>query len=145
MPEKAGECVIETGGLLSAGLEVGETLTLAPENEDPEDKVSQQSFTIVGLVESAYYFSVERDTTNIGSGQIQLIAYTTEDSFSYEVYTDIFLTVAGAGEVTAFSDEYDAIVEQVTDRLEGIEGERTEVRFEEIRASADEELDKAGV
>ena len=143
MPERAGECVVETGGLLSSGLAVGDTLTLAPENTDPEDKVSQQEFTIVGLVESAYYFSVERDTTNVGSGKIQLIAYTTEDSFSYEVYTDIFLTVSGAREETAFSDSYDEVVDRVTDRLEGIEGERAEVRYEEIRASADEELDKA--
>lgn len=40
MPERAGECVVETGGLLSSGLAVGDTLTLAPENTDPEDKVS---------------------------------------------------------------------------------------------------------
>ena len=143
MPEKAGECVLEVGGFLDASVPIGGTLTISEENESPEDKLAVEKFTVVGTVKSAYYFSIEKESSTVGSGTVQLILYTGEESFSYEVYTDVFTTVTGAKELEAFTQEYDDRIQEVAAPLEELADVRAEIRYEDIKAQAEEELAQA--
>ena len=144
MPESPGECVIETGGyLFSVPIEIGDTLTVSDDNDDLTDTLAVDSFTVVGTVKSAYYFSIEREHSTVGSGTVELILYTQQRSFSLEVYTDIFATVSGAQALNCFSDEYGELVGNTTDELETLAAAREAARRDELVADARAELDEA--
>lgn len=89
------------------GIEIGDSLTLSSDNADLTDTLALSSFTVVGKVESAYYFSIEKESSTIGNGTVSLVLYTGEDAFSLDVYTDSYILVEGAETETAFSDEYE--------------------------------------
>ena len=61
-PESPDECVVEAGvDTLNLSYNIGDTLTLDPDNEDLEDTMDQTTFTVVGVVHDPYYFSYERE------------------------------------------------------------------------------------
>lgn len=98
---------------------------------------------MVGVVTSAYYMSIERETSNIGDGQVDLIAYTVEDSFCLEIYTDAFVTVKEAKEKQTFTEAYKNTVQPVADALETLGETQVMVRYDKVMAEANEKLDDA--
>ena len=140
LPQAAGECVMESEKMLGSSLSIGDTLRLSDENENLTDTLAAGELTIVGKVRSAYYFSIEKESSSIGKGAVDLFLYTVPETFRLDVYTDIFVTVGGARELTAFSDTYDDAVQPVMDRLEALGEKRVVVRRDEIVGEATGEL-----
>lgn len=82
LPEKPGECVVLKTKTLT-GVEEGERHPLSAENDDLTDVLAVEGFTVVGLVETPYYMSIEKETSTVGAGHVQLTLYAGEDSFAY--------------------------------------------------------------
>ena len=143
MPEGPGECVLDVSKIADQGVEIGDVLTLSPDNADLSDTLALSEFTVVGKVKSAYYFSIEREASTIGNGTVSLIFYTGDDAFSLDVYTDFYILVDGADAPTAFTDGYDDAVRPVMDTLETLGIERSAVRLDEVKGDAQKELDDA--
>ena len=133
-PQSSGECVVEAGaGDLARGLEIGDVITVpAEDNEDLGDKLAVTQFTVVGAVHDATYFSFEREPASVGSGAVQTIFYILPQDFSYEAYTEIYLTAAGAKELDSLDTAYEDTVQAVSDAVEGISGARCEARYTEL-------------
>ena len=93
MPAGPGECVLDVSKIADQGVEVGDVLTLSPDNADLSDTLALSAFTVVGKVESATYFSIEREPSAVGNGTVSLIFYTGDDAFSLDVYTDLYILV----------------------------------------------------
>lgn len=142
MPEAADECVVEEHLLELLGLEIGDSLTLATSG-DYEDALSVDTVTIVGVVISPLYISVERGTSTLGTGQVAAYLYLPREAFDLDYYTALYLTVEGAAEETAFSSEYDDLVDGVVDALEPLGKERAQLRRESLVDEATEKLDDA--
>ncbi|MBR2327939.1 MAG: ABC transporter permease [Clostridia bacterium] len=137
MPENKGECVIQAHGMVEGSDWIGKTVTVTGEESTfGEETVT---FTVVGTVTSARYFSIENETTNVGSGNVGLFVYTTEDAFSLEVKTDIFLTLELSKKAVATSERYFDEVEEFADKIPAVSEVRIDARYEEYR----EELEKA--
>lgn len=49
-----------------------------------------------------------------------------EQAFAMEVYTEVYLTVDGAFDEVAFTEEYGAKVDQVVDRVDSCKGNPAE-------------------
>ena len=143
MPENPGECVIEHKDLLGDAIKIGDKLYISEDNVNIDDKLAINQFEVVGIVQSAQYFSVERERSTVGNGVVGLIMYTPEDSFSYEVYTDIYATVNGAFDLIAFSDEYDNLIANNIDKIEAISKNQIDIRYNEIIDEANSKLQKA--
>ena len=90
--------------------------------------LADTEFKIVGIVRTSYYFSVDRESATIGDGTVALKMYVGEESFSQEAYSEIFATVAGAQALDSASDEYQAAVDAVADRVEAVSGARCTAR-----------------
>ena len=144
-PQSSGECVVEAGaGDLARGLEIGDVITVpAEDNEDLGDKLAVTQFTVVGAVHDATYFSFEREPASVGSGAVQTIFYILPQDFSYEAYTEIYLTAAGAKELDSLDTAYEDTVQAVSDAVEGISGARCEARYTELTSDAQKEIDDA--
>ena len=142
MPEAADECVVEEHLLELLNLEIGDTLTLATSG-DYEDALTVDTVTIVGVVISPLYISVERGTSTLGTGQVAAYLYLPREAFDLDYYTALYLTVDGAAEETAFSTEYDDLVDGVVDALKPLGKERAQLRRESLVDEATEKLDEA--
>lgn len=141
MPEKAGECVLlQQSALTELPAKVGDRLKIDASTEAPEDTFAVREFEVVGMAKTAYYMSVEREHSTVGNGTVSLLAYTPKASFSSEVYTGIYLTAEGAWEQNAFSSGYDALIEEVTEKLKALGETRAPLRYDEVVGDAKTKL-----
>jgi putative ABC transport system permease protein len=104
--------------------------------------LKRDEYVVVGLVNTPYYISFERGTTNIGTGTISCFLMLPEDEFSLPVYTDVYVTVEGAKDVNTYHEEYDDILNPVKEKLQDIGEVRADERYKEIVDEANEELNK---
>ena len=144
MPNKADEVLVERSGTYLADIPLGSTITISPENEDYDeigDYYEVLSYEVVGVVGNTFHFSTEREVTNVGSGKLGAIIYSDLSTYALEEWTDLYITAEGALPMDPFSNEYEAKIERLVTRLEDISEERSQVRYEEILAKAQEEID----
>ena len=141
LPEKENECAIDVDYLEEGKLEVGDSITFSSGSDDEiTDTLKTDTYTIVGAVSSPCYISFQRGSATIGNGSVAAFAVVPEESFSLDVYTEIYAQVDGAKELTAFTDAYDNRVAEVLDRVESIKEERQRARYDEIVDEADRTL-----
>ena len=144
LPRNARECIIDVDAANAYGIQVGDKITFESGTEDTlEDTLILTEYEVVGTCSSPTYISFGRGSTNIGNGEIDLFAYILGASFCQEVYSQAWITVAGAKEATAFTEEYQEIVAQVKERVEGIADVRCDIRYAEIMEEAGAEIAEA--
>lgn len=142
MPQSKGEIAVESGNFSSRN--IGEKITIEPVVGDTNisDQLNTLEFTVVGIVKSPMYISIERGTTTVGNGKIDEFAYITEDNFDIERYTVVYTTLNFTEEkYSPFSDEYEALVKKATQELESIADERVEAFNVENIDKAQQEID----
>ena len=144
MPEKSGECLMDQDFAASAGLKVGDSITLLSGTRDPlTDTLRTDTYEITGLGSSVSYISFERGSSNIGNGEVSGFLTILPEDFSLEVYTECYVTAEGAKELTAFTPEYDKKVERVLKNIEDIGDYQGKLRADSVREEAGDELKKA--
>ncbi len=143
LPETSRECVVDRN-LIAAGMQIGDSIRITP-GDDYEDALRHEEFTIVGVVRSPYYLSVERGSASIGAGSVQAYLYLPESSFDMEAYTTAFLLIEGAAELTAFYEEYDDYIEDVIDGMESFGEARAALRYEDVIGEATEKIADAEI
>ena len=133
LPEKAGECIVDRDMAAAYDIKVGDTLPVHSGNDkELSDTLAVDTFTVVGTCSSPLYISFDRGSTNIGSGEVDMFVYVTDESFSQEVYSQAWVTVAGAKAETAFTEAYTDTVDAVKEKIEDITDERCDLRYAEI-------------
>lgn len=128
--------------------ELGETYTISSENTDYEDRADTyavETYTVVGIVDSPHYMTVETEPSGVGMGKVEVWLYTWSSAFALDdgVYTDLFVRLKGAEEMDSFSDEYTDMVERVSDGMEAFGEERSRLRFHTVKTDAQQEIDDA--
>lgn len=143
--KKSGECVIDARFAQENKVKIGDTITLksGDEEEELKDSLKKDTFKVVGFVSYNYYLTRDRGTTTIGNGEIEGFLVIPEEDFNMDVYTEITVSVAGARDLTAYTDEYEDKVDAVVDNIEEIKEEREQVRYEEIVTDAKKEIQDA--
>lgn len=126
--------MVVTDQIGSTGITPGSVVTVTG-NED-EGMLAVKEFTVVGTVHSTYYFSVEKETSSIGTGSVQVVLYVPQEAFSSEVYTEIYLTVNSAKDLLTYSDNYTDVIQPVKDRLKDLSDERAEIRYNDVVGEA---------
>ncbi len=139
LPQASGECFVDIEFLDSSGYQVGDSITFCREEGD-DLMLHRDTFTIVGAGSSPLYISFSRGNTTLGNGEITGVGYIPAEDFDSEVYTQIYMSVRGARELTAYTDAYDTLIARVLDRIEAIAGDRCEVRYREVMDEAEGEL-----
>ena len=139
LPKNAGECFVDIEFFEKAGYSVGDTITFFREDEDAY-KLKEKEFTIVGAGSSPLYISFNRGNTTVGSGEVNGFAYVLPEDFDQEVFTQIYIRAHGTDKVISYTDAYDNLVERLQKRVEGIEKERCQLRYDEIMSEAQDKI-----
>ena len=139
LPEAAGECFVDIEFLNKTDYQIGDTITFYRDDAD-DYKLKKKEFTIVGAGSSPLYISFNRGNTTLGTGELSGAAYVLPEDFDYEVYTDVYIKVKEADNLTAYTDAYDTLIAEVQQRIEDISGERCEIRYQEVLDEANEKL-----
>lgn len=142
LPERPGECVTEELLLIDLGLSIGDTLSIAP-GDDNADVLERQAYTIVGTVRSPLYVSTDRGTSSLGTGSVSAYVYIPAENFTWDYYTVAFYTGDGLSELNSYSDAYDDGVEALADSLDGLAKERAQLRQDDLVGEAQAEIDDA--
>ena len=142
LPERSDECVTEELLLLDLGLEIGDTLSIVP-GEDNADALERREYTIVGTVSSPLYVSTDRGTSSLGTGSVSAYVYIPAENFTWDYYTVAFFTGEGLAELDGYSDAYDDQAEALVDSLDGLAEERAQLRQDNLVGEAQAEIDDA--
>ena len=144
LPEAEDECAVDVDYLNESSLEIGDEITFSSGSDDEvTDTLKTDTFTITGAVSSPNYISFQRGSTTIGNGSVTAFIVVPEESFSLDVYMEIYAQADKAEEMTAFTDEYDDRIQEVMDKIEEIKEEREQARYDEIVDEANEALEDA--
>ncbi len=139
MPEKADECVADADFLASSEYQIGDKITfLKDEDTEVTEELTQNTFQIVGSVSSPEYISFSRGSSMIGNGSVSGFISVLPESFQMDGYTEISIQVKGAKEETAFTKEYDNLVDETKKQVEAIQAEREDTRREELMQQMDQ-------
>ncbi len=140
LPKKAGECLVDD----ESDFKVGDKIHLSSGTQDPvTDSLTTDTLTVVGTGNSPCYISFSRGSTTIGTGSISAFALVTEDTFDLDVYTEAYFQVKGAKKLTAYTSEYEDVIEDAMDQVEKVVKERGEIRHQELVDDATKELQTA--
>ena len=138
LPEKSGECFLDSTFASSQNYEIGSTITL---REDGDSKLlKNDSYTVVGIGKSPLYISFNRGNTTVGSGEVNGFAYILPEDFDSEVFTQIYVRAHEVDKVTSYTDAYDNLIEKIQKKVEGIEEERCQARYDEVVSEAQDKI-----
>lgn len=109
MPQADNECLADDEFFDEDA--IGTVIRLSDDNEESVfDQIAGKEYTVVGLVDSPVYLSLDRGTTGIGSGALYSFVYLPESNFTSEVYTEINVTLTESAKI--YSDKYDELIEE---------------------------------
>lgn len=144
LPENDNECLADFKPYKCGSFSLGEKITLSSPDSDTDisDVLSNTEYTVVGLIRSPVYVGLERGSTTVGDGVLNSYIYIPENNFSYDVYTDIYVTGAGFSDIDPYTDEYEERTAELKDTLEKLGEERIDIRTAELRSELMEDVDK---
>ena len=138
LPQKSGECFLDSAFASGQGYEIGSTIKM---RQDKDSRLlNTETYTVVGLGKSPLYISFNRGNTTVGSGEVNGFAYVLPEDFDQEVFTQIYILAHGTDKVISYTDAYDNLVEKLQKRVEGIEKERCQLRYNEIMSEAQDKI-----
>lgn len=141
LPEQYDECLADPVFLAASGKSVGDTVTVSSGTKDEiTDTLIVDTFTIVGSGTSPLYMAFDRGTGNVGSGKVSAYLAVPEESFCLEAYTDLYITAKGAKDLNSYSEDYSALIAEVSEQVEAMEQERCLIRYDEVLEDPRQEL-----
>lgn len=143
LPEKADEIALDQLAEHNGDYKLGDTFTIGSQDDLP-NQLKTHEFKVVGFVNSPEYIeNLTRGNTNVGSGSIDYFAVVPYDQFDMDVYSRILVTFKKDKTETTYSDAYEKRVKKGQKALEKVLQDRPQERINEVRAAAQEQLDKA--
>lgn len=139
-PQADNECILNVRKM-NGQLTVGDKITLTDPTESDEFPLKNTEYTVVGLFDTPMYISsTQRGSTTIGDGSLDAFLYIPESNFTQEVYTEVYVQSDALKGLSSYSDEYDRLREDISDRLEELGVERSEIRYDEVIGEAQQKI-----
>ena len=125
MPFNADECLAD-----SSFYKVGDVIKIVENGEENDLKYSE--YKVVGTIMSPLYTGTDYGTVAIGNGKLKSYFYLLESSFSYDYYTEIYLTMKKVSEDIQYSDSYEKKLDNIIGLINNVKQEREEERLREL-------------
>ena len=140
LPAAADECALDQRMAEDLGLMPGDRISLRA-GGDPAPTLG--SCTVTAIVNSPLYLSLDRGTSSLGDGSVAGFVLLPDEAFDLDYCTVAYLTLRGAAEADAYSEQYAALRDSGADRMEPVLTERAQERYLRLRSDGQQELDDA--
>lgn len=147
-PTTKDECLVEEKFLEENNKKIGDTITVNIEktkNDDGEeiDYLKATEMKIVGVVRSPLYISIDRGTSNLGAGKINVYIYMLKENINTQTYTKLYLKVKDADKYLTSEAEYENYIDSVVENIEKIKEEREIARKQKLIDNATKKITDA--
>lgn len=142
LPENEHECVVERGELLPDGFELDGTVRVRLDDGSLKDKLVTDTFTVVGIIESPYYITYDKGRSSLASGDVSVYMMIPKESFSMEVYTDIYATLTSTKDLVFNSSMYSNTVDSFVEHMDSFKQEREQFRYDDVVTQAQTTLNE---
>jgi len=140
-PENDNECLVEEYFFTFTNTKIGDNITITLDTKEDEDPfLKETDLTIVGVVLSPLYISQGRGSTKLLSGRIDYYMYVPESLIDSDIYTEIYITLKNAKEISSFSTQYEEIVETTKNKIKELGKTRKEIRYADVLKEANKKL-----
>lgn len=136
MPEEDNECLV-----LDGSYNIGDTIII--EDEDYGDYLKNNTYKVVGTVNSSMYIYNNLGISTVSDGKLDNVIYINKDNFNMDYYTEIYLIAKESIDATSYRDDYEEIITKLNAELEELAPIRETIRYEEIKTAAMEEIYEA--
>ena len=99
-------------------------------------------FTVVGTVQDPLHFSSDSESSTVGDGQLDCILFVPEGTLTADYYTVCYIKQKRRM-YDNYSDEYQAAVDAVAEKLKAIQSVQCTARREELMDTANDKLTEA--
>lgn len=141
MPQAEDECIVSYNALRD-GAEVGDTVRVEDISEAEEFPLKYKEYKVVGLYETPMFISLtQRGSTTVGDGSIDAFMCIAESNFTQEVYTEIYIRSDRLKAMESYSDDYENLKDEITERLEKLAPQRNDIRYDEVVGDAVKEIE----
>lgn len=139
-PQADNECILNVRKM-NGQIGIGEKLVLTDPSDNEDFPLKNKEYTIVGLFDTPMYISsTQRGSTTIGDGSLDAFVYIPESNFTQEVYTEIYIQSEQLKGVPSYSDEYEQLRDDISDKLEELGIDRSEIRYNEVIGEAQQKI-----
>lgn len=143
-PTSPNQCVVDESSLSTPDeFKIGSTLSIQGENKDLTKSLTNQEFTIVGIIRSPLYISYERGYTTIGTGKLGTFCYIPSENFLDDYYSVMYIKVSGSDKYDPYSKEYDTFIDRYTDYISSISQEMLSTRVSSLKSQYTAEVASA--
>lgn len=140
MPQAEDEAVVD--GTFSSDIKIGDTVTLEDPTDADEFPLKRREYTIVGMYHTPMFVDrTHRGSTNIGDGVIDLLMIVLGNQFTQEPYTEIYIRSDKLKDEKSYSDKYTELRDELSEKLEELGKERSEIRYDEVMGDALQEIE----
>ena len=141
LPENEKECVVEYDKIIASGIKIGDTLTLTSGTNTPiQEQLENNTFKVVGYVNSPYYLSHEKGSSTIGGGSINTYMLIGEKNFLSTYYSEAYISVKNTKQYNSYEEEYFSVVDKVTNKLKSLANVQANIRLQQIQTDASKQL-----
>ncbi len=138
--EADDECVLSYG-FLKGGINIGDTVSLVDLTKADEFPLTRDTYKVVGFYNTPMYISVtQRGSTKIGDGALDAFIIVPEEHFTQDVFTEIYVKSERLQKMDSYSDEYNKLCDEISDKLEALGVERSVIRYDEVVGKAEREI-----
>ena len=144
MPKTTRECLVDHDFLATTEYKIGDTIVFESGTDaELTDSLERNEYKIVGTGNTPLYFSFLRGSSTIGNGTVSGFAIVLPETFTTEVYTEIYAMVDGAKEEVSFTEDYETLVNKAIEQIQLIQNVRCEVRRNDLAQEAQLQIDNA--
>ena len=115
------------------------------DDEDDDSTFYYTEFVITAVVQDpADINNPDSSTSFRDTSTTDYTFFVAQSAVNSEIYTAIYITVAGAAQLNCYSDDYEELIASVVDDIEAeIKSDREQARTDEVLKEAEEEIAEA--
>jgi len=133
LPRQDNECVVEITD--ESNIKLGDTIKVLSEN------IVEKELKVVGFIKSPIYSSIEKGSTTLLSGTINLYMYVRESNFNVDYYTDMYIKLNN--NYHTFSDDYKSLISKEKAKLEELSTSLGKSRYQELLNDSNLKIENA--
>lgn len=139
-PKADDECIVSYN-VLHEGIKVGDVVTLEDLTDAEEFPLTRREYKVTGIYNTPMYISkTQRGSTNVGDGALDAFMVVPAEHFTQEPFTEIYVKSEKLKGLPSYSDGYEKLRDEISDRLETLGIDRSVIRYDEVVGTVEREI-----